>query len=147
VSGAVLHRERRLVTMGDTDASGLIFYPAVSRWAAETFDHWLLAVDTSLKELFARGQGTPIVHVAADIRAPLGLSDVVQTTLSVAHIGTTSMRLRFECIRADGELAVVVETTHVFVRLEQDGGFGPPRIQKEPIPPWFRELLGQPPAP
>jgi acyl-CoA thioesterase FadM len=141
MTGTVLHREQRLVTMGDTDASGLIFYPAVSRWAAETFDHWLIAIGDSLKKMLSRGRATPIVHVAAEIRAPLGLSDVIDTTLSVKHVGTTSMQLRFECVRGDGVLAVVVETTHVFVRLEKGSGFGPPQIEKEPIPDWFREML------
>lgn len=137
----ILYREQRLVTMGDTDASGLIFYPAVSRWAAETFDRWLLDVGHPLKEMLARGRATPIVHVAADIHAPLGLSDLIDTTLSVAHVGTTSLRLRFECVRGDGVLAVVVETAHVFVRLEKGSGFGSPRLEKEAIPSWFRQML------
>ncbi len=141
MTNTVLYREQRLVTMGDTDASGLIFYPAVSRWAAETFDRWLLDIGHPLKEMFARGRATPIVHVAADIHAPLGLSDLIDTTLSVAHVGTTSMQLRFECTRSDGILAVVVETAHVFVRLEQGNAFGQPRIEKEPIPSWFRDML------
>jgi acyl-CoA thioesterase FadM len=135
-----VYRTQRLVMMGDTDASGLIYFPIVSRWIAETFEPWLTSIGRSIADQLREGFAMPNVHASVDIHAPLGLGDTVDIAMWVAHVGTHSFRFRADITRQDGVLAIVAESAHVWSRVLDAGGAGAPRIAKAPVPGWLRDL-------
>lgn len=141
------HRTRRLVMMGDTDASGLIYFPIVSRWLAETFEPWIGEVGQSLREQIDSGHAMPNVRTEVDIRAPLGVGDTVDIELRLAHVGTHSFRFSYRMRRNDGVIAIEAATHHVWVRLLETATAAPPRIEKAPVPGWLRALAGAGPRP
>jgi acyl-CoA thioesterase FadM len=137
---ASVWRTDRLVMMGDTDASGLIYFPVVSRWLAETFEPWLAAEGQSIPDQIATGFAMPNVHAEVDILAPLGLGDTVTIAMWVSEVGTHSFRFRAEIHRGDGVLAITAETAHVWVRVLEVATAQPPTIAKAPVPDWLRAM-------
>jgi acyl-CoA thioester hydrolase len=121
-------RERFRVAWVDTDAGGRIHFTAAFRWAEAT--------ETSLYRRLGLVRGLrgnfPRTHVEADFRRPLIFEDEVEVRLSVARLGTTSIRYRWE-IETDGEVAV--DGTHTVVHVGPDG-------RPEPLSEEMRALLG-----
>lgn len=87
---------KRMVEWPDTDAAGHYHHSSVIRWveAAEAELHERLG----LPDLFGR---VPRVRYEVDYLARLWFRDRVQVELTVAEVGTTSVRYVFEVRRGE----------------------------------------------
>lgn len=116
----------------DTDASGHQHHSALLRWVEAAEAELLRRHD--LATLFGR---TPRVHQEVDHRARLWFGDRVATTLTVTHVGGSSMRYDFVVRRGDGVVAADGHLVIVHARPDDEGA--------EPWPDQVRaRLLGAP---
>ena len=77
------------------------------------------AVGVSYGEMMKQQSGVPTVRLETDFRAPSRLGDVLEVTLDVLRLGTTSVT--FEIVGAcGGQVRLVVTITLVWVA-EADG--------------------------
>jgi acyl-CoA thioester hydrolase len=128
----LVHRLR--VRFAECDEQGVVFNA-----------HYLAYADVVLTELFrsafggyanVTGRGVDVVVGEANIvfRAPARFDDEVDITLTIAHLGTTSMTSLLRTTRVpDGELLNHIRLRYVWVALP---GYG-----KTPIPDWARAGL------
>jgi acyl-CoA thioesterase FadM len=130
----------RPVTIGDTDASGLVYYPSIFRWATEEYETWLRESGFPLAEILDDNRATPAVRVEATLHASFGLGTELATSLSSLTIGRSSFTVRFECRDSHHERLLAVHTTHVFVAIDRPG-VGPPKLRAHPLPDTLRNLL------
>jgi 4-hydroxybenzoyl-CoA thioesterase len=73
--------------------------------------------------MMTRQSGVPTVRLETDFRAPSRLGDVLEVTLEVLRLGTTSVT--FEIVGAcSGQVRLVVTITLVWVA-EADGAIAP----------------------
>ncbi|HYW55141.1 MAG TPA: thioesterase family protein [Candidatus Elarobacter sp.] len=131
------HVTRTRVRFGETDAAGIVFYPAFFAW-----------FDVGTTGLFRAAGGTmlgpdnrprwpiPIVESGARFLAPLAFDDPVEIRSTVAELGTSSLRVEHEVVR-DG--VVVATGFEVRVLIGYDGG----RIGKVAIPDGLRRALAE----
>lgn len=136
-----VYRASRVVKMGDTDASGLLHFPAVSRWVADAFDSWFFEMDYKLLDQLAVNRALPVVNSNISILRGIGLDHELEIEMWIAATTTHSMTLRMEVTDAhSGDLVVAAETAHVWVRVQPSDGFEAPAIAKAPLPDWIRAL-------
>jgi acyl-CoA thioester hydrolase len=124
-----IHRER--VRFRDLDALGHVnnavfltyMESARTAWA---FEHGLMTGVGDLPLILAR--------VEVDFRAPVGLGEVVETTIRPSRVGTKSFELEYE-LRANGRLVAEAKSVLVGYDYEEDRSI--------PIPDHWRKLLAQ----
>jgi YbgC/YbaW family acyl-CoA thioester hydrolase len=104
---------QRRVQWIDTDAAGIYHYSNVVRWAenAEAELHRELGI---IDQTFG---ATPRVAVEFEFRSPLYFDDLVDTTITVARVGETSVTYDIE-VRRDDEVAVTGRVVTVFTDRE-----------------------------
>lgn len=92
---------RRRVQWMDTDAAGIWHHSVVIRWAeeAEAELHRRLGI---IDETFG---ATPRVRTEFDFGVPLSFDDVVDITLTVSDLGTTSITYLIEVTTDSGQVA------------------------------------------
>lgn len=120
---------QRHVQWIDTDAAGIYHYSNVVRWAenAEAELHRELGI---IDQTFG---ATPRVAVEFEFRSPLYFDDLVDTTITVARVGETSVTYDIEVRRGD-ELAVTGRVVTVFTDRETGA--------KKPWPDEIRRAFG-----
>ena len=103
----------------DTDATGVLFVAEQIRMAIEVLERFLLSRDSSLQELLGASLFFPVVHVEADYKAPIFLSDPLQITLFLKTIGQTSVTFFYQFFHLKRQEEVgSVEVVHVAVSQE-----------------------------
>jgi len=126
------------VRFGDVDHAKIVYYPR--------FFHYF---HIAFEELFEQGFGIPYpdvidlehlgfpaVHTEADYKVPVVFGDVLEVRVSVARIGTKSVKLRYRAIRkADGVECVEGLVTTCCVDMRTFEGL--------PVPERYRELFGR----
>ena len=122
------------ISLGDTDAAGVLFYPRLFELVQRAFEAHLAACGFPIARMFDDGILTPVVHCEADYRAPLRLGDVISVESSVESIGDASFRMAFLVRGADGTLAAEALVVHVC--LGPDG-------RSRPMPEVLRSALGR----
>ena len=93
---------RRRVAWNETDAAGHNHFSATFRWLEEA-EHLLfrcLGVEPALIDRIPR------VHIEVDYADRLYFSDVIDVSVSVARVGTSSCSFDFEVRKADGSRAI-----------------------------------------
>jgi acyl-CoA thioester hydrolase len=112
----------------DTDAAGIWHHSTIVRWAeeAEAELHRQAGV---IEETFG---ATPRVHVEFDFHRPLRFDDLVELTLTVADLGTSSITYRI-LLTAEGEEIATGEM--VAVLIDRQSG------EKRPWPATLRSAL------
>jgi YbgC/YbaW family acyl-CoA thioester hydrolase len=104
------------VELYDTDASGLIFYGAATRWA--TAAQFRLFQSLGHRVDFAAGTTTPVRAAAFEYLGPLHLGDEISLTAWIDEVGRTSLTVVIEVrTSGDGTLRVRAKLSHVHVRL------------------------------
>ena len=128
--GTVTHRLR--VRYHECDQQGIVFNA-----------NWFAYFDIALTELWRaafgsytamieRGADTVVVDAAAQFKAPGRFDDVLEISIGIEKLGTSSMIAALAATR-DGEMLVTGRIVHVFV--------DPKTMGKQPIPGWAREAL------
>ena len=102
-------KKKVTVHMADTDSTGSLYFTAMLRMAAETFEKWLIAEGVELS-----GIALPIVHAEADYAQAMHLWDHVEITLRCSHIGTTSFTI-------EGDIGTCGKTRIVHVVTDDSG--------------------------
>jgi acyl-CoA thioester hydrolase len=131
------HSHEIRVRYGECDAQGIVFNA-----------HYLAFFDIALTELWRASfgsyaamveQGIDVVVAEAVVRfrRPARFDDMLELTIEVTRLGTTSMATTHRVTR-DGELLVEGEMVHVFV---ETAGY-----TKTAIPPALRAELEAPPG-
>ena len=89
------YRKQVLVRFGDCDAAGIVFYPRYLEMFNSLVEDWYgEALQFSFTEIVTtRGWGLPTVHLEVDFVAPSRFGDLLSATLSVRHLGATSVHL------------------------------------------------------
>ncbi|MEG0920250.1 MAG: thioesterase family protein [Comamonas sp.] len=102
------------------DPAGIVFFPQYLVLFNGLVEDWFndgLCYGYG-RMLQAEQTGLPIVHLECDFRAIARMGDVLQLRLSVAHIGSRSLRLRVEALGSDGQLKVSALKVLVFTSLD-----------------------------
>lgn len=124
------------IRFDDVDGAGIVYYPQFFHLCHNTFEDFFdTAAPISYPEMIRdRRQGFPTVAIQSDFRAPLAYGDVAIVELSVKHVGTSSVRSRYEIRRKrDGVLSFEAEITTVFMDLDAQKAI--------PLPDDFRAIF------
>jgi YbgC/YbaW family acyl-CoA thioester hydrolase len=123
-----------IISLGDTDAAGVLFYPRLFELAQRAFEHHCTVAGFPITRFFKEGVLAPVVHVEADYRAPLRLGDTITIETSVEGIGDTSFRMAYVFRREEGTLAGEALVVHAC--LGRDG-------KSVPVPGTLREAFSR----
>ena len=105
---------KRRVSLADTDATGILYFTNLLKFATEAFEEFLESKGSSLFQMISNGEFLlPIVSVKSNYVAPLFVGDQIILKLRLAKIGTTSIELHTD-IKKDDVLVGQVEIVHVF---------------------------------
>jgi 4-hydroxybenzoyl-CoA thioesterase len=93
------------VRFDEVDAAGIVYFGRFFTWCHDTMEAMLEGVSGGYVGLVnERRLGFPAVHVEADYAAPLRFGEEVRIAAAVEHLGTSSIRIRFDLTRSsDGD--------------------------------------------
>lgn len=121
------------VRFGDIDIAKIVYYPRFLHFCHVAMEEMFGAVigvpyhETVLKEKV----GYPTVKAEAEYLLPVGFGETIRMLVTVEHLGTSSVSLRYEGHRvSDGALAFRVRNTCVAVDMDA--------WKSRPIPPHHR---------
>ena len=109
------------IRFDDVDGAGIVYYPRFLHLCHAAFEDFFDAVAPfGYPELITRRRlGFPTVHIDADYTAPLAYGDTAIVAVTVEHVGTTSVRLRYEIHRKrDAVLCMTARITTVLINLD-----------------------------
>ena len=107
-----------VISLGDTDAAGVLFYARLFEFSQRAFEHHCAGCGFPITRFWSEGVLSPVVHVEADYRAPLRLGDAIAVEPSVEAIGDTSFRMAYVVRKQDGTLAAEALVVHACVSRE-----------------------------
>ncbi|MCC7071470.1 MAG: acyl-CoA thioesterase [Deltaproteobacteria bacterium] len=124
------------IRFDDVDGAGIVYYPRFFHLChAAMEDFFDDAAPFSYPHMINTMRlGLPSVHIEADFTAPLMYGDVVVVTLAIVHIGSASVRMRYQ-IRRKRDAALSMTTTITNVMMDLD------KKQSLPIPDELRRVF------
>jgi acyl-CoA thioester hydrolase len=123
------------VRWGDVDAASIIFYGAYIRFFEIAETELFRAIGLPYGKIFdGLDIWLPRVHLECDFRSAAKLDDLLEVSVYVGRIGTTSIRLNFE-VRRSGEEPLVAEAHFVMAAVQRD------TFETVQVPERLRELL------
>jgi 4-hydroxybenzoyl-CoA thioesterase len=82
------------VRFADVDPAGIVFYPRYFEMVNALVEDWFASLGFPFKLIHLQGEmGVPTVSLEAEFVAPSELGDVLDLSLDVLHLGTSSCRL------------------------------------------------------
>ena len=128
------------VRWGDVDAAGIIFYGSYIRFFEIAETELFRAVGLPYGVVFDElNIWLPRVHLECDFHRAAQLDDLLEVSVWVGKIGTTSLRLNFEVRRKDRDGKIeekLIATAHfVLVATRRDN------LQPVPVPEELRRAL------
>lgn len=128
--------------MRDIDQSGVIYFGAVYGWHEALFTSWMAGIGAPLSRLLPLGRATATVASRAEYLRPLRMDDVVQLELRATTPGRTSLGYRTSGTKVgESDVAVVVESRHVWTELGPLMADGSRSLEAREIPAWLRAAL------
>jgi 1,4-dihydroxy-2-naphthoyl-CoA hydrolase len=103
------------ISLGDTDAAGVLFYARLFELTQRAFEHHCAGCGFPIARFFADRILAPVVHVEADYRRALRLGDAITVEASVESIGDSSFRMGYVVRTEDGGLAAEALVVHVCI--------------------------------
>jgi 4-hydroxybenzoyl-CoA thioesterase len=115
-----VYRSDVLIRFKHCDPAGIVFFPRYLEMFNDIVEDWCRDdLDVSFAEIhLRRGWGLPTVHLDVDFRAPSVLGERLGVTLTVNHIGTSSIGVVITMCGPDGAERVRGQQTLVFTRAE-----------------------------
>lgn len=114
-----MHSYSRVVKMGDTDATGVVYFANIQKIALEAFEDYLFKKGFSLEKMIQEEDYLlPIVHASADYLSPIKAGDEIYVLLHCSHIGTSSFTLKSHIHVLETDV-VVATVTIVHVTLDK----------------------------
>src|SRR5216110_3078656 len=128
------------VLWGDVDAARIIFYGSYIRFFEIAETELFRAVGMAYGKVFDDLDiWLPRVHLECDFHRAAQLDDLLEVSVYVGNIGTTSLRLNFEVRRKDRDNKIeekLIATAHfVLVSTRRDN------LQPVPVPEELRRAL------
>lgn len=122
------------IRYSDCDPQGIVFNGNYARYWDDALTDWFEAAGYGGGELGGTGIDVVTARLEMDFRASASLGDVLETSLRVERVGTTSMTVEFDTRRqSDG--TVVVEGREVLVFVD------PKDFQPTSVPDSIRDDL------
>jgi 4-hydroxybenzoyl-CoA thioesterase len=116
----VAYRAEILVRFADCDPAGMVFYPRYFEMFNGLVEDWCReGLQSSFRELAEHGLGFPTVHIEAEFPAPSFMGEVLNATLSVRELGTSSITLLIVFRGPDGIDRVRGNVVLVLIDLEK----------------------------
>ena len=104
---------KRRVSLAETDATGILYFTNLLKFATEAFEEFLESKGSSLFQMISNGEFLlPIVSAKSTYLAPLFVGDQITLKLTLAKMGNTSLELH-TAIEKAGLLMGQVEIVHV----------------------------------
>jgi 4-hydroxybenzoyl-CoA thioesterase len=127
---------RRRILWGETDAARIAYTARFLDFAMEAAEAWFLdRLGVGWYELNVdHGMGTPFVHASLDFRSPVTPRDEIGTTVLLARLGGSSLRLAVAG-HAEGARRLVYEGTLVCAFVDNAA------MRPIPVPDRFRPAL------
>jgi acyl-CoA thioester hydrolase len=123
------------VRWGDVDAARIIFYGAYIRFFEIAETEMFRAVGLSYGGMFDElDVWLPRAHLECDFRRAAQLDDLLEVSVHVGRIGTSSLRLNFE-VRRNGGDELIAEAHFVLVSVRRD------TFETVPVPDELRSRL------
>ena len=127
------------VGWGDCDPAGIVFYPRFYAWM-DMVSH-VLAREMGIPRdsMIPPGPemlGFPVVGTEAQFLTPARMDDVLEVRTWVSRVGRSSLSLRHEIVRTDGDQEVVIargREDRVFIGRDQNDGTMRSRELTEPM--------------
>lgn len=135
---------RLIVTWGDCDPAGIVFYPRFCAWM-DNVSH-LLAREMGLaREMMLPSSrdpvGFPVVSIQAEFLAPALIDDRVEVRAWVTRVGRSSFGLRHEVHRLEGDTSrLLVRGREERVYVGQDGSGG---LSARELSPVMKQVLAR----
>ena len=124
-SSKVFHH-KYIISLRDTDAAGVLFSGNLVAICHIGYEAMMTSLNMSLASVFKnREYGLPVVHTECDFRKPLTVSDEIDIAVSIAEVGKTSYRVKYECRNRDGEICATASIVHVCI---EANNYKPQRI-------------------
>jgi acyl-CoA thioester hydrolase len=122
-----------LVTLGDTDAAGVIYHAAAFHWHERQFTEWLAGAGVPLEQILASGRGLPVRRADADYVGAARLGDRIAVRLRFTDVDATQFVFQTSWTQqSTGQAVLSVQTTHVACdRSGTDGRFARTQLWPE----------------
>lgn len=122
------------VRMHDVDLAGILYFPRQFRFAHDAFEDFLASDGITFNQIFKQEDFVfVVVHAEADYLAPLHVGDVLEVSVVIKAVGTTSFIVLYEIRKNKKDLVGTAQTVHVTLDSKTR--------KKIPIPKDFREFL------
>ncbi|MGZ3773794.1 MAG: acyl-CoA thioesterase [Pseudobdellovibrionaceae bacterium] len=133
----IFHTKKTL-TFRDADPIGIMFFGNIYGIAHDAFEDFIIAAGYKYEEWFKQKKYLmPIRHSEADFLGPLMPGQTYDISVSVAHLGQTSFKIKYvfsqKNQRQEETIHAVVSTVHAVVDAEN--------MQKSPLPELMRSRL------
>lgn len=107
------------VRFGHCDMAGIVFYPRYFEMFNNLVEDWCHATGMPYAEIQdGQGTGLPVVHFDVDFTAPSRMGDMLDATLSVSRVGSTSLTIEIALRGPDGAERVRANMVVVLVDLQ-----------------------------
>jgi YbgC/YbaW family acyl-CoA thioester hydrolase len=107
------------IELGDTDATGVIYYPQQLRIASKALESFLRPTPYSFRGIIDSIYLMPVVHAESDYISALHVDDEIQVQMYLERIGTSSFSLSFDFYNKTTQiLAGTAKITHVLTLKE-----------------------------
>jgi 4-hydroxybenzoyl-CoA thioesterase len=134
VQPPLVFRSQHLVTFGQVDGAGLVFYPRYFEMVSNTVEAWFAdALKTPFHALHLEQKlGVPTVATVSEFPAPSRLGETLVIDLKVDEIGTTSLKLKL-IAKVETSTRFIVQATLVLVDLTTMKPVSWPENLREPM--------------
>lgn len=103
---------KRTVRLSETDATGVMYFTNLMKFAVEAFEEYMESSPELFKEYLM-----PIVSAKGNYVAPLFQGDEIVLKMNIVRIGNSSVEIHTD-VEKEGVLAGKVEIVHVTVSKE-----------------------------
>lgn len=110
------------IRFDDVDGAGIVYYPRFLHLCHAAFEDFFDDVAPFGYPALIRDRrlGFPTVHIDADFTAPLSYGDIAIVTLTVVHVGTSSIKTKYEIRRKrDSKPCFTAVITAVLIDLDK----------------------------
>lgn len=126
---------KREIYLGDTDASGVLYFPRQLVFAVELFESFLGSRGYGVGKMLTEGPYLfPVIQANSFYRAPLRVGDSIEAGLRVSQIGESSVTFSTTFLKGI-EVVGGSEITHVLILKKT--------FEKTPLPQEYRSLFGE----
>jgi len=126
-----------LVTLGDVDSAGVLFFASVYRWHERVFFEWMSEVGQPLEKILEEGRGLPVRSSWAEYPAGAALGENLHLTRRVIDTTETEFVFQTTWQGASGATVADVHTKHVACQRDD----GTDRFRRRAIWPELRSAL------